>query len=179
MRSQTPIHKQRTTQTKLSRSRPHNPSLVRRKQSSGQRTSPLRQMQQQTRQRTRRKRKSTPLPKKRRRKRQTTHSRHANTTHRHMVNHTPQFHNNRKGGARRKAGNREEGTQQENAMVFGDNVRARRAARALPRTPATRRRKRETERRGRQTTRPHAPSFYNPHHNTRTTLKHTPQHIKS
>ena len=48
-------------------------------------------MQQQTRQRTRKKRKNTPLPEKRRRKRQTTHSRHANTTLQHMVNHTPPF----------------------------------------------------------------------------------------
>lgn len=65
MRSQTPIQQQRTTQTQLSRGRPHNPSLIRRNQSPGQRKSPLRQMQQQTRQRTRRKRESTPLPEKR------------------------------------------------------------------------------------------------------------------
>lgn len=62
MRNQTPIQKQWTTQTQLSRGGPHNPSLIRRIQSPGQRASPLRQMQQQTRQRTRRKRQSTPLP---------------------------------------------------------------------------------------------------------------------
>ena len=107
MRNQTPIQQQRTTQTQLSRGRPHNPSITRRIQSPGQRKSPLRQMQQQTRQRTRRKRQSTPLPEKRGRKKQTTHRRHANTTHQHMVNHTPPFHNNRKGAARRKTGNRE------------------------------------------------------------------------
>ena len=102
MRSQTPIQQQWTTQTQLSRGGPHNPSLVRRIQSPGQRKSPLRQMQQQTRQRQRRQRQSTPLPEKRGRTRQTTHRRHANTTHRHMVNHTPPFHNNRKDGVRRK-----------------------------------------------------------------------------
>lgn len=111
MRNQTPIQQQRTTQTQLSRGRPHNPSLARRIQSSRQRASPLRQMQQQTRQRTKRQRQSTPLPKKRRRKRQTTHRSHANTTHRHMVNHTPPFQT-QKGGARRKARNGEERTQQ-------------------------------------------------------------------
>ena len=91
MRDQTPIQQQRTTQTQLSRGRPHNPSLVRRIQPSRQRKSTLRQMQQQTRQRTRRQRQGTPLPEKRRRTRQTTHRSHANTTHRHMVNHTPPF----------------------------------------------------------------------------------------
>ena len=99
MRNQTPIQQQRRAQTQLSRGRPHNPSLTRRIQSPRQRASPLRQMQQQTRQRQRRERQSTPLPEKRGRKRQTTRSSHANTTLRHMVNHTPPFHNNRKGGA--------------------------------------------------------------------------------
>lgn len=66
MRNQTPIQQhQWTTQTQLSRGRPHNPSLVRRIQSPGQRASPLRQMQQQTRQRTTRERESTPLSEKR------------------------------------------------------------------------------------------------------------------
>ena len=65
MRSQTPIQQQRTTQTQLSRGRPHNPSFVRRIQPPRQRQGPLRQMQQQTRQRTRRKGKSTPLSEKR------------------------------------------------------------------------------------------------------------------
>lgn len=68
-----------------------------------------------------------------------------------MVNHPPPFHNNRKSGARRKTGHTEKRgkkkkrTQQGNTMVFGDNVRARKAARALPRTPTTRRRQREEE----------------------------------
>ena len=65
MRNQTPIHKQRTTQTQQCRGRPHNPSLARRIQPPGQRQSIVRQMQQQTRQRQRRQRKSTPLPEKR------------------------------------------------------------------------------------------------------------------
>ena len=93
MRSQTPIQQQRTTQTQLSRSRPHNPSLVRRIKPSGQRASPLRKMQQQTRQRQARQRQSTPLSEKRGGTRQTTRSRHADTTLQHMVNHTPPFHN--------------------------------------------------------------------------------------
>ena len=101
MRSQTPIQQQRTTQTQLSRSRPHNPSLARRIQSPGQRASPLRKMQQQTRQRTRRQRQSTPLPEKRGRTRQTTHRSHANTTLQHMVTTPPPFQH-KKGGARRK-----------------------------------------------------------------------------
>ena len=113
MRSQTPIQQQRTTQTQQCRSRPHNPSLVRRNQPPGQRKSPLRQMQQQTRQRTRRKRKSTPLPEKRKRKRQTPHSRHANTTHQHMVNHTTPFQQ-KKGGTLRKT---EEKTRQEKTKL--------------------------------------------------------------
>ena len=66
MRSKTPIHKQeRTTQTQLRRSRPHNPSITRRNQPPRQRQSAMRQMQQQTRQRQARQRKSTPLPEKR------------------------------------------------------------------------------------------------------------------
>ena len=137
MRNQTPIQQQRTTQTQQRRSRPHNPSITRRIQSPGQRQSVMRQMQQQTRQRPRRQRQGTPLPEKRRRKRQTTRSRHANATHRHMVN-THRHSNNRKGGVSRKARSGREKRRQddkENAMVFGDNVRARRAARALPRTP--------------------------------------------
>ena len=95
MRDQAPIQQQRTTQTQLSRGRPHNPSLVRRIQSPRQRKSPLRQMQQSTRQRTRRKGESTPLPEKRGRKRQTTHRSHANTTQQHVVN-THRHSNKRK-----------------------------------------------------------------------------------
>ena len=64
-------------------------------------------MQQQTRQRQARQRKSTPLSEKRRRTRQATHRSNANTTLRHMVNHPPPFHNNRKDGAQRKARSRE------------------------------------------------------------------------
>ena len=123
-------------------------------------------MQQPTRQRQARQGKSTPLPEKRGRKRQTTRSSHANTTHRHVVNHTPPFHNNRKGGARRKTRSREESTTREH-MVFGDNVRARWAARALPRTPTQRGRGRG---RGRQMTRPHtltpSPHRHSATHNT-------------
>ena len=48
-------------------------------------------------------------------------------------------------------------------MVFGDNVRARRAARALPRTPTQRGRER---RRGKQATRPHHLRRYSTTHNT-------------
>ena len=162
MRSQTPIHKQRTTQTQQRRSRPHNPSITRRIQPPRQRTSPLRQMQQPTRQRQTRKRQSTPLPEKRGRKRQTTRSRHANTTLRHMVNPPPPFHNNRKGGERGKAGSRERRREHNkgDAMVFGDNVRARRAARALPRTPTIRRKRKRRE------DEPHPPPFHTPQHNT-------------
>lgn len=51
-------------------------------------------------------------------------------------------------------------------MVFGDNVRARKAARALPRTPTQRRRDKGRGQR-KQTTRPHTPPpFHNPQHNT-------------
>ena len=141
MRNQTPIQQQRRAQTQLSRSRPHNPSITRRNQPPRQRQSVMRQMQQQTRQRTRRQRKSTPLPEKPGRKRQTTRRRHAHRTHRHMVA-PAAIPTNRKGGARRKAGKQEKREekrrQQEDTMVFGDNVRARRAARALPRTPTQR-----------------------------------------
>ena len=143
MRSKTPIQQQRTTQTQLSRGRPHNPSITRRIQPPRQRKSPLRQMQQQTRQRQGRKRKSTPLPKKRRRTKQTTHRSHANEAHRHMVNHPPPFHNNRKGGARRRREAEKKEHNKGDAMVFGDNVRARKAARALPRTPTQKERGRE------------------------------------
>ena len=147
MRSQTPIQQQRTTQTQLSRGRPHNPSLTRRIQPSGQRKSPLRKMQQQTRQRTRRERKSTPLPEKRRRTRQTTRSRHANTTHRHMVNHPPPFQTIERRTVKKGEEQRRREHNKGDAMVFGDNVRARKAARALPRTPTQRERGRG---RGRQ-----------------------------
>ena len=159
MRNQTPIQQQRTTQTQLSRGRPHNPSLARRIQPSGQRKSPLRQMQQQTRQRTRRKRKSTPLPEKRRRTRQTTHRSHANTTHRHMVNHPPPFQTIERRDTK-KDGEREREDKANNkgdAMVFGDNVRARRAARALPRTP-TQRRGRERRKEEEDKRQDHTPS---------------------
>lgn len=157
MRSQTPIQQQRTTQTQLSRSRPHNPSLVRRIQPSGQRQSTLRQMQQPTRQRTRRQRQSTPLPEKRRRTRQATHRSHANTTHQHMVNRAPPFHNNRKGGAQGKSGNRKRREHNKrDAMVFGDYARARKAARALPRTPTTKRKEKRKEKTGNEITHSHS-----------------------
>ena len=146
MRNQTPIQQQRTTQTQLSRGRPHNPSLARRNQPSGQRASVVRKMQQQTRQRTTRERKSTPLPEKRGRKRQTTRSSHANQAHRHVVNHTPPFQHEERRGSEERRGEKEERrrrgrdkTNKRDAMVFGDNVRARRAARALPRTPTAKR----------------------------------------
>lgn len=163
MRNQTPIQQQRTTQTQLSRGRPHNPSLTRRIQPPRQRKSPLRQMQQQTRQRTRRKRQSTPLPEKRRRTRQTTHRSHANTTHRHMVNHPPQFQQKgRRGTKKRRRDNKE------NTMVFGDYARARMAARVLPRTPTTRetrkRRRRRRQKTNEETTHT-PPPFHNPQHN--------------
>ena len=101
-------------------------------------------MQQQTRQRTTRERKNTPLPEKRGRTRQTTRSRHANTTHRHMVNQPPPFQQEERRGTKkdeeRRGGKR---TQQRDAMVFGDNVRARKAARALPRTPTQKEKKKK------------------------------------
>ena len=106
MRSQTPIQQQRTTQTQLSRGRPHNPSLTRRIQPPRQRASPLRQMQQQTRQRQARQRQSTPLPEKRRRTRQTPHRSHANTTHRHMVD-TPAIPNTERRGVQEQEERRE------------------------------------------------------------------------
>jgi hypothetical protein len=172
MRRQTPIHEQRTTQTQLSRGRPHNPSLVRRNQSPRQRQSVMRQMQQQTRQRTRRQRPGTPLPEKPRRKRQTTHRRHANTIHRHMVNHTPppfQTRRRKADGEERHGAERrgeEDGRDNKrNTMVFGDNVRARRAARALPRTPTIRerreRRERREQRRQDRQQESHTPPFHN------------------
>ena len=56
-------------------------------------------------------------------------------------------------------------------MVFGDNVRARMAARALPRTPTQRGRRRE-RRRGEEGRRrdhtPHTPPSRSPHSNTAT-----------
>ena len=132
-------------------------------------------MQQQTRQRTRRKRKSTPLPEKRGGTRQTTRSRHANTTLRHMVNHTPLFQTIE----RRTVKKDEEQTREDkrrqprNTMVFGDNVRARWAARALPRTP-TRKGRGRGRGRGRQATRPHTHTTHHapPFHNT--AQHHTP-----
>ena len=91
-----------------------------------------------------------------------------------MVNHTPPFHNNRKGEARRKTGSRKKRTQQENTMVFGDNVRARWAARALPRTPTQRGRRRQREEEDKhETMHSHtlSPPFHNPQHST--TRQHT------
>jgi hypothetical protein len=89
------------------------------------------------------------------------------------VNHAPPFQT-QKGGARRKAGSREKGTQQGNIMVFGDNVRARKAARALPRTPTAKGReegKEERERRRRQQ-RDHTHLTRHRH----STTHNTPQH---
>ena len=173
MRSKTPIQQQRTTQTQQRRSRPHNPSITRRNQSPRQRTSPLRQMQQQTRQRTRRQRQSTPLPEKRGRTRQTTRSRHANTMLRHMVN--PHRHSTITGKAGREEmrGAERREHNKEDTMVFGDNVRARKAARALPRTPTAREEERKRERRRRQATRPHTPPFpTNANHHRHPTMTH-------
>lgn len=150
MRSQTPIQQQWTTQTQLSRSRPHNPSLVRRIQSPGQRKSPLRQMQQQTRQRTTRQRQSTPLSEKRRRKRQTTNRSHANTTLQHMVK--PHRNSNR-----RKAGHegrdREDETTRETQWCSGITCVLAELRAHYPEHQHEEE-KRKTERRGRQSTRP-------------------------
>lgn len=118
-------------------------------------------MQQQTWQRTRRKRKSTPLSEKRGRTRQTTHRSHANTTLRHMVNHTPPFQTIERRDKKKDEEQRRETRQQERHMVFGDNVRARKAARALPRTPTQRGRGRGTK--------AHAP---HPRHSTMTQPRH-------
>ena len=57
-----------------------------------------------------------------------------------------------------------------NTMVFGDNVRARKAARALPRTPTTKKvreqeRKEKTEKTSDGTTNPHT-HRYSTTHNT-------------
>lgn len=79
------------------------------------------------------------------------------------------------------------------AMVFGDNVRARKAARALPRTPATRRRRgkkgdREDEQRSHTLTHTAIPYTTTHHNKTKhalsshtaitihTPLRCTPQH---
>lgn len=108
-------------------------------------------MQQQTRQRTTRERKSTPLPEKRGRKKQTTRSRHANTAHRHMV--STHRHSTITGKARHeeRRGAEKREHNKGNTMVFGDNVRARKAARALPRTPTqTGREKKEEEKENRE-----------------------------
>lgn len=175
MRSKTPIQQQRRTQTQLSRSRPHNPSITRRQQPSGQRQSAMRQMQQSSRQRQTRQRQSTPLPEKPRRTRQTTHRSHANRTFRHMVNHTPPPFQTQKGETQKKGGERNRRERkttrsaQGNTMVFGDNVRARRAARALPRTPINEEEEERRRREGRQATRTTHPSHH--HHSTMT---HTP-----
>ena len=180
MRNKTPIQQQRTTQTQLSRGRPHNPSLARRNQPPRQRKSPLRQMQQQTRKRQTRQRQSTPLPEKRRRKRQTTRSSNANTTQRHMVNHPPPFQTiERRGVESEEQSRQDKANNKEDAMVFGDNVRARIAARALPRTPQQRgrekkRKRKKKRKRNNETITSTPPPFHNPH----TTLRRTPQHVK-
>jgi hypothetical protein len=44
-------------------------------------------------------------------------------------------------------------------MVFGDNVRARRAARALPRTPTTKEEEEKTEKTSNETTHSHTPPY--------------------
>nr|DAY13909.1 MAG TPA: hypothetical protein [Caudoviricetes sp.] len=166
MRSQTPIQQQRTTQTQQCRGRPHNPSLARRKQSPGQWKSPLRQMQQQTRQRERRKRQSTPLPKKRRRTRQTTRSRHANTTHRHMVNLSTAIPTEERRGEKRE---HNEGTQWCSGITcvlaelrahYPEHHQQERRRRKRKRKRKRKKGEEEERERGRQTTRPHT------HHTT-------------
>ena len=135
-------------------------------------------MQQQTRQRTTRQRKSTPLPEKRGGTRQTTHSRHANTTHQHMVNHPPPFQA-QKGGTQRKTERRktrEENTTRETRWCSGITC-VLAGLRAHYPEHQHKEEERKTERRGRQTTRPHPPPFHNPQHST--TGQHAPQHIKS
>ena len=129
-------------------------------------------MQQQARQRQTRERQSTPLPEKRGRKRQTTHSSHANTTHRHMVNHTPPFHNNRKDGARRKAVNRKERTQQGNTWCSGITCVLAKLRAHYPEHQQQKRQREKRRRQRRQATRPHThshppPPFHNPHTNQR------------
>lgn len=157
MRNQTPIQQQRTTQTQLSRGRPHNPSLARRIQPSGQRKSPLRQMQQQTRQRTTRERKSTPLPEKRGRTKQTTRSSHANQAHQHMVNHPPPFQQQKKGG-----GQRRENTTRQTQWCSGITC-VLAGLRAHHPEHQQERQKRKRRRQRRQATRPHTRT---PRHST-------------
>ena len=77
-------------------------------------------------------------------------------------------------------------TTRENTMVFGDNVRARKAARALPRTPTQGRRKNEEGRqkeKKNKATRPHTltpahPAIPQPttQHNNTTHAHHTETH---
>ena len=66
-------------------------------------------------------------------------------------------------------------------MVFGDYVRARMAARALPRTPTTREteetEEKEEEKKTNEGPPPHATAIPQP--TTHHTETHTPQHIKS
>lgn len=61
--------------------------------------------------------------------------------------HTPLFQNRRKAAGEERRGKKKQRNKhgRENTMVFGDNVRARRAARALPRTPTQRRREEEED----------------------------------
>ena len=72
-----------------------------------------------------------------------------------MVNPPPPF-NKRKSGEvkkRRRARREDKTNTTGNTMVFGDNVRARMAARALPRTPTQKGRRREKREQRRQATR--------------------------
>jgi hypothetical protein len=70
----------------------------------------------------------------------------------------------------------EEKREQDNkkdAMVFGDNVRARKAARALPRTPTQKEKKKEEkkEKNGLQQTHHHPPPFCpNTNHHRHSTM---------
>ena len=88
--------------------------------------------------------------------------------------------NTQKKGAAKKSGTRrEEKTTKKlgNTMVFGDYVRARMAARALPRTPAQEEEEEEKRRRqGRRVTRPHTPPpfHHTPHRNTMTDRRQAP-----
>ena len=59
-----------------------------------------------------------------------------------MVNHTHRHSSKKKGGARGKETTRDN-KRTNNTMVFGDNVRARKAARALPRTPHTKKKRKK------------------------------------
>ena len=95
----------------------------------------------------------------------------------------------KKGGETGKR--REEKTKQttrEDAMVFGDNVRARWAARALPRTPTQRRREkedredredREEKKTSDETSHPHTPTAIPQPTTQHNKTTHTTQHIKS